>query len=157
MFVNTNILVSAAQAAAPLHQTAGAKLSSSRAAYGRLRLSRQVLRVSLAVVTRPQYPAHPLAIATALDRVRSYTQLFLILEDGPEVAAELDRLCRRTPGGAHPIQDANIIATMLAHGTRRLLTNNVRDFVRSSHPQPAGGRCAQLMGPRLMTGTLNEA
>jgi hypothetical protein len=34
--------------------------------------------------------------------------------------------------GGKQIHDANIVATMLAHGLRRLLTHNVKDFQRDS-------------------------
>ena len=39
-------------------------------------------------------------------------------------------LCREIPAGGRQIHDANIVATMLAHGERRLLTFNVSDFRR---------------------------
>ena len=39
-------------------------------------------------------------------------------------------LCREVPVAGKQIHDANIAATMLAHGERRLLTLNARDFWR---------------------------
>ena len=39
-------------------------------------------------------------------------------------------LCRSVPGGGKRIHDANIVATMLAYGERRLLTLNATDFRR---------------------------
>ena len=39
-------------------------------------------------------------------------------------------LCREFPVAGKQIHDANIAATMLAHGERRLLTFNTRDFRR---------------------------
>lgn len=45
--------------------------------------------------------------------------------------------------GGKQVHDANIVATMLAHGERRLLTFNIRDFRRFSahielvNPEPA--------------------
>ena len=44
--------------------------------------------------------------------------------------AVLAVLCREVPVGGKQIHDANIAATMLAHGERRLLTLNVKDFRR---------------------------
>jgi hypothetical protein len=38
------------------------------------------------------------------------------------VTETLIALCRAIPMGGKKIHDANIVATMLAHGTRRLLT-----------------------------------
>ena len=53
-----------------------------------------------------------------------------ILEDGPVVTDQLLDLCRSTPAGGKQIHDANIAATMLAYGERRLLTLNAADFRR---------------------------
>ncbi len=53
-----------------------------------------------------------------------------VLEDGPLVTASLLQLCREVAVGGRQIHDANIVATMLAHGERRLLTFNVADFRR---------------------------
>ena len=53
-----------------------------------------------------------------------------VLEDGPSVARELDALCRSVPLGGRQVHDANIVATMLAHGETRLLTFNEADFRR---------------------------
>lgn len=55
---------------------------------------------------------------------------FEILEDGPEVTALLAGLCREAPVAGKQIHDANIVATMLAHGERRLATLNIKDFRR---------------------------
>ena len=49
---------------------------------------------------------------------------------GPAVTDRLVSLCRQTPVGGRQIHDANIVATMLAYGERRLLTFNMADFRR---------------------------
>ena len=48
----------------------------------------------------------------------------------PLVTDNLLALCREVSVGGRQIHDANIVATMLAHGERRLLTFNVSDFRR---------------------------
>jgi predicted nucleic acid-binding protein len=53
-----------------------------------------------------------------------------VLEDGPSVWSELMALCGAAAFGGRQVHDANIVATMLAHGESRLLTYNARDFVR---------------------------
>jgi predicted nucleic acid-binding protein len=53
-----------------------------------------------------------------------------VLEDGPEVAARLVELCRTVRLAGRQVHDANIVATMLAHGEDRLLTMNRSDFRR---------------------------
>ena len=42
----------------------------------------------------------------------------------------LASLCREVPVAGKQVHDANIVATMLAHGERRLLTSNAKDFRR---------------------------
>lgn len=53
-----------------------------------------------------------------------------VLEDGPLVTASLLQICREFVVSGRQIHDANIVATMLTHGERRLLTFNVADFRR---------------------------
>ena len=53
---------------------------------------------------------------------------FEVLEDGPRVAEMLLALCRAVPVGGRQVHDADIVATMLAHGERRLTTFNTVDF-----------------------------
>ena len=70
MFVDTNVLVKARILEAPNHGIARASLES---AFGRpepLRISRQVLREYLAVVTRPQTWAAAIAREEALRDLR---------------------------------------------------------------------------------------
>ena len=55
---------------------------------------------------------------------------FAVLEDGPGVMEILTALCREVPIAGKQVHDANIVATMLTHGERRLLTFNTRDFRR---------------------------
>lgn len=55
---------------------------------------------------------------------------FEILEEGPAVTEILVALCREVTVGGRQIHDANIVATMLAHGEHRLLTFNTSDFRR---------------------------
>ena len=64
--------------------------------------------------------------------VRRFERIFSIAEDGPSVLTELLRLLDRVSVGGRQIHDANIVATMLAHGINRLLTDNVSDFSRFS-------------------------
>ena len=95
-----------------------------------LRISRQVLREYLATVTRPQPWSPPIAMDAALGHMAALEARFEILEDGPGVADMLKALCREVPVAGKQVHDANIVATMLAHGERRLLTFNGSDFRR---------------------------
>lgn len=96
----------------------------------RLCISRQILREYLAVVTRPQLLASPVPMAEALADVARFADAFDVLEDGPEVGAQLADLCCSIAVAGRQVHDANIVATMLVHGERRLLTANRGDFQR---------------------------
>ena len=55
---------------------------------------------------------------------------FDVLEDSEIVTNTLIALCREVVVNSRQIHDANIVATMLAHGERRLMTFNTADFRR---------------------------
>ncbi len=93
-------------------------------------ISRQILREYLSAVTRPQTWAHAVSMPHAVSAATQLTKGFEVLEDGPQVWAELARLADRFLFGGKQVHDANIVATMLVHGERRLLTFNARDFRR---------------------------
>ena len=130
MFVDTNVLVKARILEAPDHEVARASLENALEGIETVCISRQVLREYLAVVTRPQ--TWPVAITrdAALEDVQRLAATFEVLEDGPAVTDWLVLLCRQVSVGGKQIHDANIVATMLAHGERRLLTFNAADFRR---------------------------
>lgn len=66
----------------------------------------------------------------ALQDVSWFVATFDVLEDGPDVTRELTTLCRDVPIGGRQIHDANIVATMVAHGEERLVTFDQDDFRR---------------------------
>ena len=130
MFVDTNVFVNSRIPDAPDHDAARARLDQALRGGEPLRISRQIVREYLAVVTRPQTWTAGITREDALDDARRLLNGFEILEDGPVVTASLIALCREVPAGGAQIHDANIVATMLAHGESRLLTFNVSDFRR---------------------------
>ena len=133
MFIDTNILASARIPAAPDHERAAASLDRAEQRGEGMAISRQVMREFLSVATRPQIWAdmrRPIPMRQALDEVRWMAEAFVILEDNADVSERLFRLCQNYPVGGRQIHDANIVATMLAYGERRLLTFNAADFRR---------------------------
>lgn len=69
-------------------------------------------------------------MSTLLVDVRSFERRFFMAEDGPGVTTRLLNLLGVIPCAGKQIHDANIVATMLAHGIPKLLTHNVADFNR---------------------------
>ena len=130
MFIDTNLFVAACNALAPDNERARALLARVQADALPCRISRQVMREYLAAATRPQTWSCPLSTIEALADVSWMEGAFEVLEDGPQVMDTLARLCREIPMGGKQVHDANIVATMLTHGERRLLTFNIRDFRR---------------------------
>lgn len=130
MFIDTNVLVYSRIPNSPHHDVARARLKRASQDTEPLRVSRQVMREYLSVVTRPQTWAAAIARDEALDDVERLARSFEILEDGPVVTETLIALCREVPVGGMQFHDANIVATMLAHGEHRLLTFDTGDFRR---------------------------
>jgi predicted nucleic acid-binding protein len=114
---------------APLRERARAALAVS-VPDEPLSISRQVLREYLAVVTRQQTWGEALPFSVVLADTEIFCRRFRVLDEGPAVWDELRKLCSRFVFGGRQVHDANIVATMLAHAERRLLTFNESDFVR---------------------------
>ena len=130
MFIDTNVLVRARFTVAPSHDLARARLREALGSEERPRISRQIVREYLAVVTRSQIWSVPLPMSDALQDVDWFVSEFDILEEGPDVTHLLAELCREVPVAGRQVHDANIVATMLAHAEQRLLTFDQGDFRR---------------------------
>lgn len=130
MFVDTNVLVYASASGAPDRDRARAALARHVAAGETLCISRQILREFVAVLTRAQVWAQAKAVSDAATSALLLAHDFDILEDGSVVWDRLIDLCHTFAFGGRQVHDANIVATMLAHGERRLLTFNIADFRR---------------------------
>jgi predicted nucleic acid-binding protein len=130
VFVDTNNLIYAQQALSPFHAPATAKLHALASAGHPLWISRQVLREYLAVMSRPGMLTAPVPMASLVFDVQAFQRQFLVAEDGPIVTGCPLNLLASIPCAGKQVHDANIVATMLAHGIPKLLTHNVADFNR---------------------------
>jgi predicted nucleic acid-binding protein len=130
VFVDTNMLVYARIAVSPFHAAAVTKLDALKAAGHPLWVSRQILREYLAALTKPGTVTVPLPIAVLVADVQSFELRFSVAEDGPAVTSGLLNLLKAVGCGGKQVHDANIVATMQAHGIPKLLTHNVADFNR---------------------------
>jgi len=115
---------------APQHGAAQSGLARLQAESSPLWISPQVLREYLAAATRPQASGATLSMADAIADVHDFRLAFNVVEDRPEVFECLLRLLSAHPGAGKQVHDANLVATMLAHGLGRLLTFNTADFRR---------------------------
>ena len=89
-----------------------------------------MLREYLAAVTRPQATAAGLPMATAIADIRRLRAVFQIAGERPGVLDRLLQILSTHRCSGRQVHDANIVATMLDHGSRRLPTFNLPDFRR---------------------------
>lgn len=132
VFIDTNVLIYAHLALSPFYRAAVGALQALHVAEAPIWISRQVLREYLAAMTRPGALTGNIAAAELVADIRSFSEQFFVAEDGPSVTDELVDLFTALPIAGKQVHDANIVATMLAHGVRRPLTHNVDDFKRFS-------------------------
>ena len=132
VFLDTNILVYANIAEAPLHDAALDRIKTSEQTGSSLWISRQVLREYLAVLTRPGTFARPIPRQTLVTQVHLFIDRFRVAEDTALVTRHLLSLLERFSIGGRQVHDANIVATMQAYGITQLLTHNEKDFDRFS-------------------------
>jgi predicted nucleic acid-binding protein len=130
VFLDTNVLIFAQSALAPEHSVAVVALKDLENSGSEVWISRQVLREYLSGMTRPGTFTGTTPISSLIAHVANFQSQFRIAEDGPAVTGELLRLLTIITSQGKQVHDANIVATMLAHGIPNLLTHNVADFVR---------------------------
>jgi predicted nucleic acid-binding protein len=130
VFIDTNVLVYAAVSQSPVHAAARRKILSLRDRGDELWLSRQVLREYLATLSRQQTFAVPQPPSVLVEDILKLQSGFFVAEDGPSVTAMLLEIIAAKGVGGKQIHDANIVATMLTHEIRAILTHNVTDYER---------------------------
>jgi predicted nucleic acid-binding protein len=126
VFVDTNVLAYATIPGSPRQFPALQALQRLDEENAEVWISRQVLR-ELAVVI--SHHLRPEETTTAL---RELERCFCIAEDSALVSEQLYLLLETIPARGKIVHDANIVATMLAHGISLLLTYNLADFERFS-------------------------
>ena len=117
VFLDTNVLVYANVAEAPLHTVALRAIQIREQAGMELWISCQVLREYL---------------ATLITQVHSFATRFQVAEDNSQVTQQLLVLTEQVALGGKQVHDANLVATILVYGIPSLLTNNTDDFARFS-------------------------
>jgi predicted nucleic acid-binding protein len=130
LFIDTNILVYANVATAPLHHEALNAINLAHRQGRPLWISRQVLREFIAARTRPQTFAQSSSTELIIERVRYLENFFQVADDTKSITNQLVRLMADFQVAGKQIHDANIVATMLVHDIPCLLTHNTADFRR---------------------------
>lgn len=130
VFVDTNILVYPRSTSSVWHGAAVARMNQMTAAGMDLYISRQILREYLGAMTRSATGVTPPALSALIADVHVFLQHLRIVEDNAAITARLLNLLSQVACAGKQVHDANIVATMLAHGIGSLLTNNPSDFNR---------------------------
>ncbi len=129
-FVDANILIYARNTGSPFHAAAVSRLAALRATGHELWTSRQCLREYVSGVSRPGTFLPPLYRAEIVADVTGFIARLRLAEDGPRVTAELLGILQSVAVAGKQVHDANIVATRVVNGVRKILTHNVSDFTR---------------------------
>jgi predicted nucleic acid-binding protein len=128
VFVDTNVLIFASLKSSASYETARSRLAPYESSADKPWISRQVQREYLASITRARGSFIGMPMTLAVEAVRRMESAYRIAEDNADVTSLLLELLAKYPVSGPRIHDVNIVATMLAYGIDRLLTDNVADF-----------------------------
>lgn len=129
-FVDANILIYARNTGSPFHTAAVSGLAGLTTAGHELWTSRQCLREYVSGVSRPGTFVPPLTPADVVADVTGFITRFRVAEDSPRVTAEFLSILLSVAVAGKQVHDANIVATMVVRGIRKIFTHNVSDFTR---------------------------
>jgi predicted nucleic acid-binding protein len=129
--LDTNVLLAATDEGRAEHRDALTILNEWTADGTTLCTSGQILREYLAVATRPaKQNGLGMKLADAVSNVRAFRERTAFLGEDARVADRLQGLLADVECGGKQVHDANVIATVLAHGVGTVITMNVADFAR---------------------------
>jgi len=138
-FVDTNVMLAATDTARESYDKAVRFFETGLEGSERLFSNGQVFREYLVVATRPpDRNGLGLAPHDALANLKRFRQCLSLLEETDAVAIRLADLVAKYDLKGKRIHDANIVATMLENGLRRIRTENVGDFERFEGLQVEG-------------------
>ena len=129
LFVDTNVLLIATDESRQFHSEALKLLSGTIGLDKRLATSGQVVREYLVVATRPiESNGLGLSAAEAEANVNKFLSRLELYDETEAVSKRLRQLVTAHNLHGKRLHDANIVATMVVHGIRTLLTQNAADF-----------------------------
>ena len=129
VFLDTNILLAACDESRTKSADCRSLLESGLSGEQSLFTNGQVLREYLVVATRP-IDANGLGMTPkfALANLAEFKRCTRVLDETADTSAQLEGLIERHKLKGKRIHDANLIATMLTHGIKRIATLNPGDF-----------------------------
>jgi predicted nucleic acid-binding protein len=130
VFLDTSLVVAATVEVHPSHNAASELLDELVSQAEQVCISPQICREFLVVLTRQPVSGRVFSIDEAIRALEVWTTGCLLLDENEAAVRECPSLVRRHGVQGKQIHDCNIVATMMAHGVRRLATRNPADFKR---------------------------
>ena len=129
LFIDTNVLLTATDELRSQHHEAQRLITESGPHGLHLAASGQILREYLVVATRPrEVNGLGLNVRDAVANVNEFLRHLHLYEENEEVSRRLRGLALVHRLHGRRLHDANIAATMSAHGVRLVVTQNTTDF-----------------------------
>ncbi|HBB95166.1 MAG TPA: PIN domain nuclease [Blastocatellia bacterium] len=129
--VDTNVLLRTTDIGDAAQPVAEAAMVALRRGGESLSIFPQNLIEFWAVATRPTINnGLGLSVAQAESQVNNLKDMFLLLDDTPEIFSAWERIVRRYQVIGKQAHDARLVAAMKVHSLTHLLTFNDRDFKR---------------------------
>lgn len=131
ILIDTNLFTRAAQPSHPLHSSALQAVKAIRAQGYEPCIVPQVIYEYWVVCTRP-VDANGLGMPPAAveRKVAEIKRLFTLFRDERAIFQEWEKLVSSYEVSGKPAHDARLVAAMLRHGLRHILTFNAGDFSR---------------------------
>lgn len=129
-FIDSNILIYATNPISHWHRLANNRMFELEELSYSFVISTQVIREYLVFFTRVLAEDRTFTQDLILANVDDFITKFTIIEDSLQITNRLVSILRDFRVGGKQIHDANIVATMLVHDIKHLLTHNVQDFAR---------------------------
>jgi predicted nucleic acid-binding protein len=128
IFVDTNVLVYRSSAGSAFHRRSVETMDRLATTGAEFVASPQVVREYLRVMSRTGSALTTSDAQSLIACARQDFSNLVLLEETASVVERLYSICSEYPVMLRQVHDANIAATMLAHGVTHLLTNNVKHF-----------------------------
>lgn len=131
VMLDTSVLIAATDEGRAEHRDALTVVNDWAAGPTELCMSGQILREYLTVATRPaEKNGLGLNLQDALGNASAIRERTTLLAEDAKVADRLLSLLTDVECRGKQVHDANVVATMLVHGVRAVVTMNLEDFGR---------------------------
>jgi len=130
VLLDTSLVVAATVEVHPSHKAASEFIDELVSGPAQPCITPQVCREFLVVLTRQPVSGRVFSLNEAIAALEVWTTGCAILGEDEVSLRECIRLVRQHGVLGKQVHDCNIVATMLAHGVRRLATRNPGDFKR---------------------------